>query len=461
MYQTVIANGTIVNHDGRRHADVAISDGKIAEIGEPGSLQGERVIDANGKFVAPGAIDPHVHLGLYTDLESDFRTETRSAAVGGVTMFKHMLINQGSYHDTFEATKRLGETNSMVDFAFDVAMVHDTHVPEVAEYNELGINSYKFLLAYKGSEGAELGIRSCDDGYLYHGMKEVAKLGFPANVRVHCENFDIIVTLRDKLRESGADGLKAWMDARPRITEATDVVRAAYLAGQLGCRIAVIHISSAESVDAIQLFKDQGVDILGETGPQWLYFTYESDIGILGKYNPSLKDQESVDRLWRGLKERTMTSIGTDHAWSSLEAKKADGTIWNALLGFTGVGTMLPFMLSEGLGKGRLSLEEVVAVTSYNTAKWYGFHPRKGEIAVGADADVNVLDLDLTKPVRAADLHAGADWTPFEGVEFTGWPVLTMVRGAVVAENGKPVGDGGNGRFVPGGTASVEQVQRA
>ncbi len=449
MLDTIISGGTVVNHDGRALLDVGIQDGKVTMLGAPGSLgAAERIIDATGKYLMPGAIDPHVHLGLYTDIESDFETETRSAVLGGVTFFKHMLIHPGSILEVFESTKAMGESRSYADFALDVAMIHDIHIPELPEYDKLGISSYKFLLAYKGTEGEELGIRSCDDGYLYHGLKGVAALGRPATARLHCEDFDIIVTLRDKLKEEGHDGLKAWADARPRLVEAADVNRAAWIANQVGAPICTVHISSAESVDVIADAKAKGYDILGETCPHYLYFTYDSDIGVLGKYNPPIKDQESVDRLWRGIQEGTMQSIGTDHAWSPLEQKKGD-TIWDALLGFGGTGVMFPFMLSEGVNKDRITLEQAVAVTSYNTAYWYGFTPRKGVIRVGADADINVVDMGLSKVVTAELLNAGADWTAYDGIEMTGWPVLTMLRGQVVAEDGEIVGSPGTGRFVP------------
>ena len=450
MLDTVITNGTVVNHDGRQVVDVGIKNGKIVAMGLPGTLPEAAVtINASGKFVIPGAIDPHVHLGLYTDWESDFETETRSGAIGGLTMFKHMLIHPRSYLEVYEKIAATGGRRSYIDFALDVAMIQDVHLPEIPEYFKLGVSSFKFLLAYKGSEGEELGIRSVDDGYLYHGARAIAELGYPANARLHCENFDIIVTLRDRLRAEGAGGLKAWMDARPRIVEATDAVRGLYLTGQLGCPACVVHISSAETVDAIAQFKANGVNVHAETTPTYLYFTYESPIGILGKYNPPIKDQESVDRLWRGIQEGTIDSIGTDHAWSPLSQKMGEGDIWTAALGFGGMGVMLPFMLSEGVAKGRISLERCVALTSYNMAKWYGFYPRKGAVEVGADADINVVDMGLKKTVTTELLNAGADWTVWDGIEMTGWPVLTMVRGTTVAKEGKVVARPGTGRYVP------------
>ena len=383
MLDLAIVNGTVVNHDGSSEVNLGIKDERIAMLSMRGELPGaQHTIDASGRYVVPGAIDPHVHLGFHTDLGSDFETETRSAALGGVTLMKHMLTSDGSYSAPFETTRKLGESHSFIDFALDVEMRQDLHVSEIPEYDRLGISSYKFFLTYKGSDVVERGIRPCDDGYLYAGLRAIAAVGRPATARVHCEAIEIISRLSREVRTSGADGLKAFMDSRPPFVEAVDASRVSWLAGYLGCPVCIVHVSSAESVNVIAHAKAKGIDILGETCPHYLHFTWESPLGALLAMTPSIKDHEDIDRLWRGIRESTIGSIGSDHVWLPLQGKMAE-SVWSTIGGVGGVGIMFPFILSEGVGKGRISLDKRSRSLPFGLQNGMGSTLEKGSFRLG------------------------------------------------------------------------------
>jgi dihydroorotase-like cyclic amidohydrolase len=443
-----ILNGVVVNHDGRTQVDIGVAGGRIVALADRGELlPAVQTVDAAGRFITPGAIDPHVHLGLYSDLATDFETETRSAVLGGVTFIKHMLIEPGSYAPAIPEAVELGVGRSYVDFAFDIEMRTEQHLREIPLYDSLGISSYKFFMTYRGAQAAVRGIEPIDDGYIYEGLRMIASLGRPATARVHCENIEIIERLMAGVRARGEEGLRALYDARPRFVEAVDVVQLTWLARFLGCPLCVVHVSAAESVDVIRDALAAGADLLGETCLHFLHFTYDSPLGNLVAITPALKDAESVARLWDGVREGTINSIGSDHVWLPKEDKHIE-SVWTSVGGVGGLGLLLPFVLSEGVSKGRITLERAVAITAYETARWYGFYPRKGAIELGSDADINVLDLDEKRVVTPELLDAAAKWTPYEGLELTGWPAVTIVGGKVVAEGGRLVDKPGSGRFV-------------
>jgi dihydropyrimidinase len=313
---------------------------------------------------------------------------------------------------------------------------------------EYDVTSFKFYMAYKGAEAKTTGMvgNECDDGFLLEAFSVLAK--FPSAVAcVHAENIEIILTLTKKYQEEGRDGLGVWSDCRPSIAEAESVHRAITFAKATSCPLYIVHLSSRQALEEIRRSKVEYPKIFVETCPHYLTLTKDSPLGSLGKVNPPLRSSEDTEALWRGISEGLVDTIGTDHCPNPKETKMDD--IWNARPGFPGSATMLPILLSEGVNKKRVSLERVVEVTSFNTAKIFNLFPRKGTIQVGSDADLCIVDLNLSKRIEAKMLQSQSDFSLYEGWNLKGWPTLTMVRGKIVMKDGGIVGPKGHGRYIP------------
>jgi len=445
----LIKNAKIVNAWGTVEGWVATKDGVIVVIGGGlDTLEAHRVIDIQGKYVLPGLIEPHAHYGLHRPFELDVESETRSAAAGGVTTVLTSHINFESYLNMIDEDIRTVQERSLVDLSLNTFMFSPIHIEEMEQYVNKGVSSFKYLMAYKGEEGSRIGITGIDDGYLLRGLEAAARVGYPALSMIHAENIEISYELQNRLKKTGRVDLGAWADSRPDYIEALDFYKAAQLAKLANTRLYIVHVSSAMTVQLIVEAKAQGIRVIAETCPHYLCFTRDASFGILGKVNPAIKEQKDSDALWKGLADGTIECVGTDHSFHMEKQKRGEGDIWSALPGFPGTATLLPSLLSEGVNKGRLTLEQVAAITSYNTAKAFGMLPKKGMITVGSDADFTVVDLNLEQKVSPSILHSASDFSLFDGMVLKGWPTMTIVRGNVVFDSGKIIDEPTIGRFV-------------
>jgi len=264
---------------------------------------------------------------------------------------------------------------------------------------------------------------------------------------LHCENIDIIHRLQPEIRDKEhREDLAAWTDSRPGWTEALDIERVAAIAKIVKGPIYIVHLSSAEGVDAVARAHKEGVDIIAETLPTFLTLTKYSPLGPLGKVNPPLRDEKSIERLWEGIKTGIVQCVGSDNATARKNMKQ---DIWDGCPGLPSIETYLPVMLSEGVNKGRITLEKLVEICCRNNAQAMGLYPRKGTIETGSDADLVIVDLNKSVTLRADTLHQFADYTPYEGWQITGYPILTMLRGNVVMQDGKLLVDSGVGKYLP------------
>jgi dihydropyrimidinase len=449
----LIKNGQIVNPEKTFDADLAIKHGKILAIIESlgaDSIQAKEVIDAKGKYVLPGVIDPHVHLGFGAG-HKEWETETRSAAIGGVTTIINYLTSSSSYEDVFFENKEAGEKTSYIDFAFHFTVMGDNHICGLEKYvNELGVTSFKLLMNIRGEEGAYLGVKGIDDGYMYDFFRNVARLK-RCIVCLHAENIEIVWRLRKQIMETGRDDLLAWMECRPGFVEAESICRAAFFAKLTKCPIYIVHLSGKEGLKEIERSKYflGDIPIHVETCPHYLTHTSNMDLGSVGKVNPPLRKMEDIEALWRGISTGLIDTFGSDHLARKKDSKI--GSIWKASAGFPGIAMTLPVLLSEGVNKGRIPINKVVEITSYNVAKIFGCYPKKGSIQPGSDADLVLVDLNLEKEVTSADLESFAGWSLYEGWKLKGWPVITILRGNVVMKDGKVVSEKGYGKFIKRG----------
>ncbi|WP_156884646.1 dihydroorotase [Stappia stellulata] len=410
---------------------VGVKDGRIAAILAPDALlPAAETVDCGGLWLMPGLVDPHVHFG-YGAPETDFSTEARSAALGGVTS----VLSFHRSPDPREALAKerdLALAQSCIDVGFHLGITHRLHVETMVECaRRFGITSCKLYLQYKGQAGLSKGFTEIDDGLLYHAMLETLKV--PGGVLgVHCENVEVIPVLRDPLRREGRTDLAAWDAQSPDFLEAENVHRVGYFAQKTGCPVNIVHLSSREALEEARRHRRRSRVPMGiETCPHYLSLTREADTGPLAKVNPPLRSQDDVDALWEGVLDGTVTTIGTDHVPRKRETKQE---IWSASMGLPGVGTMLPLLIHEGYHRRGVPIERIAALTSSNAARLYGLSS-KGQIAVGYDADLVLIDPHLERVVDPAGLESFADYSPFEGMSLKGWPVMTVLRGRTIARN--------------------------
>jgi dihydropyrimidinase len=440
--------------------NIMIEDGRIKALtNSAGSISASRKIDARGKYVLPGAIDPHVHYGVYTPIDEAARTESRSAAIGGVTTMIRMLRLYDSYRTV---TKQLqaSKGNHFIDYSIHASILRPEQVKDVPYLKELGINSLKIYM----NLGADLNHIYMDLEPGTHGVKEVevdmtddllsaiVKEGSKAHstVLVHAENPEICSEHMHRGKERGTEGLKAWSDCRPPSSEAASVSKVSQLGRKFGANLYFVHVGSTAALHAILAQREKGKsNYYIETCPH--YLTHTIDFGnVKGKVVPPIRLKSDQQSMWSALRNGIVDTIGTDHVANRLDMKMGDGDIWSALAGFPGIATMLPVLLSHGVNQDRISIERVAEVTSYNTARIFGMYPKKGTIQPGSDADLTIVDLDLEKKITPELLQSYSDYTIYDGHRLKGWPVMTLVRGRVVMEGGQVDSKAlGHGEFVP------------
>lgn len=456
-FDTVIRGGRIATASDIFSCDVGIVDGRIAMLGE--NLDDARaIIDATGKWVLPGGIDSHVHIaqpsGEGIVMADDFASGTRSAAFGGnTTILPFCLQERGqSLRQALKLYHAKADGECYVDISFHMIVTDPTdHVlgQELPALVEDGYTSFKVFMTYEGL--------ALDDLQLLNVMAVAHDTG--ALVMVHAENYDAIRFLTARLEQAGNTRPKYHATSRPTVVESEATHRAIALATLVDVPVMIVHVSNREAMEEIRRAQQKGLKVFGETCPQYLVLT-EGDLDGLNmegaKYvcSPPPRDEASQVACWEGLQQGVFSLFSSDHCpfrYDDPAGKLAPSgrTSFRWIPnGIPGVATRLPILFSEGVMKQRIDINQFVALTSTNHAKTYGLYPRKGCIAVGADADIAIWDPADKRTIRHELLHDGADYTPYEGLQVTGWPVLTMVRGSIVMRDGSLVGEKGHGRYL-------------
>lgn len=440
--------------------NIMIEDGRIKALSNSAdNISASIKIDARGRYVLPGAIDPHVHYGVYTPIDEAARTESRSAAVGGVTTMMRMLRLYDSYRTV---TKQLqaSKGNHFIDYSIHASILRPEQVKDVPYLKELGINSLKIYMnlgadlnhIYMDQEPGAHEIRDGEVDMTDELLSSIVREGARANstVLVHAESPTMCSEHMRIGKEKQMSGLAAWSDCRPSSSEATSVAKASELGRKFGANLYFVHIGSAAALDAILSEREKGrSNYYIETCPHYLTHTVDFD-NIRGKVVPPIRSKSDLQSMWSALRNGIVDTIGTDHVANRLDIKMGKGDIWTALAGFPGIATMLPVLLSHGVNQDRISIEKVAEVTSYNTARIFGMYPKKGTIQPGSDADLTIVDLDLEQKVTPDLLQSYSDYTIYDNHRLRGWPVMTIVRGKVVMENGQVDSKAlGHGEFVP------------
>jgi dihydropyrimidinase len=469
MARTLIKGGTVVTAVDTYKADVAIADGKIAAIfgdgaavvpaGAASGAAGawDRTIDATGKYVMPGGIDAHTHLDMPfggTVSSDDFETGTLAAAYGGTTSIVDFAIQAKGEPlrkglDTWHAK---AEGKAAIDYAFHMIMtdVNEGTVEEMGTLVSEGITSFKMFMAYPG-------VLYVDDGQIFRGMQRAGELG--ALVCMHAENGIPIDVLVQQALKKGHTAPVYHALTRPQVMEAEGTHRAICLAEMAGVPVYIVHLSAPRALEKVMEARDRGLPAYAETCPQYL-FCSQDDLAKPGfegaKYvcTPPLRPKEMQEDIWRGLRTNDLQVVSTDHCPFCMKGQKDLGRDSFAKIpnGMPGIETRLYLLWDGGVKKGRISMNRFVEITSTAPAKLFGLYPKKGTIAVGADADIVVWDGEKKHTLSQKTLHMRVDYSPFEGKEVTGAPSHVLSRGKVVVEDFKYVGKKGDGRFVKRGT---------
>lgn len=455
-YDLVIRGGdAILPSLGRASCDIAIRNGRIAAILAPGeAASAHEEIKANGLVIMPGAIDAHLHLGHGKDISRprepiDADRETAAAAKGGITSFIPYLMASDPFEKIFDDVVAVTEKGARIDFGYHFIISTEEQLAGVPAYaRDFGAPSFKIFMNNRGGEGARLGLPDIDDGFLFRLCEAAAANG--GMVCPHPETIEIAWILRNRVKAQDPDGkggLATWNATRPPFVEADAVQRAAYLAHIAGAPLYVVHTSSAEALEAALRHRRAGAQVYVETCPHYLTHDIGWTGGDVAKINPPLREASDRERLWRGLLDGEIDTVGTDHVHRDISSK--EGGIWAASPGCPGLETMLPVLLSEGYQKRGLSLERIAAVTSSNPARIMGLGHSKGAIAPGLDADLALIDLDMEWVLQRSDVVSSAGYSIYEGQRFKGTIRHTLVRGrSVLADGALADRSVGTGRYV-------------
>ena len=455
MFDLVINRGKIVTSRDVLFANIGIKDGTIRVIGDT-SLNGKQTIDANGKIVMPGAIDPHTHFSLPN--ADDFESGSISAACGGVTTYIDFAVQEReprkSVRSEVEKLREVADKTSAVDYSFHAAVTDpgETTLEEISSIIQMGIPSIKFYLTYKRWD------MDVNLGLLYDAMKEIEKhngLAF-----VHAEHDQIIHYLREKYLDSRDQyNLKFHGKSRPDFTEEISMKDSIILSRETGAPLYLAHVSTAKGVELVRRAKSEGMPVYAETGLHYLFFTEEKlteEEGGLYFMSPPLRKKKDITALWKGLEDGTIDSVISDHSPHMKRDKlqdprfgySKDGEEFAIPPGFTGIEERVPLIYTKGVVEGKLSLNQLVRLVSSNSAAIFGIE-NKGDIKVGYDADIMILDPSTESRINISDLHTNSDYTIYEGISVKGASITTLLRGDVIVKEGKYVQEEPQGEFIP------------
>jgi dihydropyrimidinase len=459
MLDVLIRGGTVVSPQTKEQFDVGIKNGRIVAFAAPNSidLTANRMIDARGKYVVPGGIDAHVHFNIA--LSPAMRAQSakpggRAAAFGGTTTFIDFALQanaNGLVKAIEDKQNEIKNDKPDVDYALHAMVTGKTSfevLDEIPEAISGGVSSFKMFTTFSGASAS--GALFADDGRIWGLMQQTAKHGGIA--MVHCEDDCIIDFCVHKLYREGRQQAPHIHEARPSLCEEAAILRMLLLARRSGSPLYIVHVSSIEGVEAIAEARGKRQPVYGESLHNYLAFTnedYAKPNGMIYHNYPALKSPKDRAALWEALGSGVLDVTSSDDFTIPFAKKTSGKEVDDAPGGHNGIETRMAYLFSEGVKKGRLSINRYVDVSSTAVAKLFGIYPRKGAIAIGSDADIVIIDPNLKRKLTLADLHSDCDYSIWDGWEFDGFPVMTMVRGNILVENGSWIGPEGIGQFVP------------
>jgi len=456
-YDTVITNSHVITNQGIIDKNIIIDEGKIVGFTND-TPSSDQKINGNGLISIPGLIDTHVHYGVYSPIDKAAITESHAAAIGGVTTMMRMLRLGDSYKKSLQSHLDASKVSHYIDYSIHASIFNKEQVNEMSYCVEKGITSFKLYMNLGSDVGHIYMDMAPGTNFLHEAQVEVnndivkqvvseaAKLNCP--VLVHAEDYESCSCGIKTAKEKKRDGLGAWSESRSPDYEAKSIKTVSEFARDSNCTIFFAHIGSKRALEQINEEKRKGTKIFVETCPHYLTLSHEKQNGYLAKVMPPIRTLDDVSSIWNALIEGQINVIGTDHVANQLELKLGGEDVWNALAGFPGIGTALPILLSEGVNKNRISLEQLVQITSYNASRIFSMNSQKGTIETGNDADITMIDLKMEKKVTSELFGGFSDYIVYEGWNLRGWPVKTIVRGNTIAEDFQVIGKPGYGKLV-------------
>lgn len=442
----IIKNGTIVSPTATFKADVCVDNGKIVAITTDAGTNADKVVDASGKMVLPGAIDAHTHLAMPfggTISSDDYYAGTRAAACGGTTTVFDFILQD--FDETMvDAIKRrdaLCAPDAAVDYAFHVAVkdVSNGLIDTIEDAVNYGVSSFKVFMVY------DFGVT---DGVFYKVLEKAKSCG--AMISVHAENKQLIDVLTERYLSEGKTSAWYHYMSRPEFVEGEADIRAIRLAKSLDSKLYIVHLANKEGVQAVERARNEGYQIYSETCPQYLEFTsevYKRADGRNFVCSPPMKGEESRLALWEAIKKGLITTIATDHCpFQSYEKDWSKDDFTKIPNGCAGIENMYPYMLSAA-NEGKITFNKAVELCSYNPAKIFGCDA-KGAIEVGKDADIVIYNPTKDFTITNDKMHSDCDHTIWEGIKVKGYPEATYSRGKLVFKDGEFLGERGWGKFI-------------
>ena len=454
--RTVIRNGRIVTAVDDYNADILIDGEQIAMIAKKIEVEADRVIDANGRLVIPGGIDPHTHMELPfggTAASDTFETGTRAAAFGGTTTIIDFAVQYKgqALNEALDAWHKKADGTTAIDYGFHLICTDlpDQRLPEMKSCIDRGVSSFKLFMAYPG-------VFLVDDATIYKAMMTATEHG--GLICMHAENGVVIDAIVRRAVAEGRTAPKYHALTRPTKAEAEGVHRAIALAEIAEAPVYIVHLSCDDALQEVTRARDMGVPAYAETCPQYLFLDYSlyEKPGFEGaKYvmTPPLREKWNQEKLWRGLQMNDLQVVSTDHCPFCFKDQKELGKDDFSKIpnGGPGVEHRMSLVYNGGVASGRISVNRFVEITSTSPARIFGLFPRKGTIAVGSDADIVIFDPNEEMTISAKTHHMNVDYSCYEGMRVKGVTKTVLSRGRVVIDEGKYTGKPGQGQFLKRG----------
>jgi len=438
----VIKDGTIVTESTIFKGSIVIENGKIVGIVSSAHVpSADKIINAEGKLILPGAIDVHAHIhDINYTYREDFYSGSVAAAAGGMTAFINMpLVTHTVRTNEVKNIIEIGEKNSIIDFGQHAGNMTEEDIEYLDESIKLGVGGFKAFTCPPYHINPIVMMKM---------MSAIAK--FNGIQLVHCEDYEIVTYLAEKFQRDGKKTIFDYFESRPDIGEEEAIRRVTKWGEKTKVNLQVVHVSSKLGAMAMKDAKKRGVNVTAETCPQYLFFSKEDGKkwGPYLKMNPTIKTKEDNVALWNALSDGTIDMVTTDHAPGTKEEKEIGyEDIWKAWGGIPGVEDVFPMLLYETIKNKKLTLTRLVQITSANPAKRFNWYPQKGAIAIGSDADLVIVDPKITDVISADKSHYKCGWNVYEGKNII--PIeITISRGEIIAEKGEVYGKRGRGRFL-------------
>ena len=447
-YDLFLKNGTIATEDGEFRGGIVIHQGKIVQlVGEDVEIDAKQLIDLAGRTVLPGLVDGHVHFNEPgREHWEGYQTGTMAAAAGGVTTVLDMPLNSTpptTNADRLAEKRRVVERKAFVDYAQWGGFV-DNNLADLEGMHKEGVIGFKAFASNSGVDFARL-----NDDLIFAGLQETRRLG--NLIGLHAENEWVTTYLGDQLRMRGRTDRASWCESRPPITEVETIERACTWSLASGGNLHIVHVSTARGIRAARKARQLGCHVTVETCPHYLFFDQDDfeKIGPAAKCAPPIRTRAEVEALWQVVLQGLVDTIGSDHSPCNWEEKeKGLDDIWKAWGGISGIQSMLPVLLTEGVNKRGMSLSQLVKLTSANPARLFGIYPQKGALIPGSDADLVVIDMKKTWTLSTEQLFYKNKHSAYVGKTFVGKVDRTIVRGETIFANDQILVQPGFGKLL-------------